>query len=364
MIRSTTFDPPEYAGWKAEPELVQQYLRTISQDSNRKALIEALDRDPLLELYRRLVRARLIDQVLAGWVRQGVIAEAWLATGEEACTTGPLFALDPKADYILPVIRNHSANADFGLPLVDLFRSYLGSTDGPSRGRDAHPGSVTHHVIPPIGSPGAMVPVCLGLALAAKIQNRASVALTWIGDGATKAGPTHEGLNMAAVQRVPAVFIIQHNQVALGAGLGQQHWPADFSDWPEAYGMAGGSFDGNHVLDAWAATALAVQRCRRGEGPVMLVTNTFRMGGRSTDDERQCRDTITAESFSAWGKRDPIGMYEEYLRGRGVPAGELSRVEAVVRDEVDQAAESAGAGNRDGVPESALSGVYARESIG
>ncbi|MEO8029194.1 MAG: thiamine pyrophosphate-dependent enzyme [Gemmatimonadota bacterium] len=364
MIRSTTFDPPEYAGWKAEPELVQQYLRTISQDSNRKALIEALDRDPLLELYRRLVRARLIDQVLAGWVRQGVIAEAWLATGEEACTTGPLFALDPKADYILPVIRNHSANADFGLPLVDLFRSYLGSTDGPSRGRDAHPGSVTHHVIPPIGSPGAMVPVCLGLALAAKIQNRASVALTWIGDGATKSGPTHEGLNMAAVQRVPAVFIIQHHQVALGAGPEQHHWPADFSDWPEAYGMAGGSFDGNHVLDAWAATALAVQRCRRGEGPVMLVTNTFRMGGRSTDDERQCRDTITAESFSAWGKRDPIGMYEEYLRGRGVPAGELSRVEAVVRDEVDQAAESAGAGNRDGVPESALSGVYARESIG
>jgi TPP-dependent pyruvate/acetoin dehydrogenase alpha subunit len=359
VIRSAAFDPPEYSGWQADPEQIQRYLQTIGQDPNRKALIEALDRDVLLELYRRLVRARLIDQSLARWVRQGIIAKAWLSTGEEACTVGPVYALDPATDYILPVIRNHSANVDFGLPLVDLFRTYLGSSDGPSGGRDLHLGSPGHHVIPPVSSTGAMVPVCLGIAMALKIQQLPGVALTWIGDGSTKSGPTHEGLNMAAVQRVPAIFIIQNNQVALGTRLEQTHLAPDFADWPEAYGMAGASFDGNHVLDAWAATALAVQRCRRGEGPVMLVADTFRMGGHATHDEREARATLPAESFSAWGKRDPIGQFEEYLKSRGVSTAEMSKAEASVRDAVERAAEAASAGYQAAVAGSALRGVYA-----
>lgn len=359
MIRSAAFDPPEYAGWTASPGLTREYQQTINSDPNRKALIQALDRDVLVEIYRRLVRARLIDQALARWVRQGVIAKAWLGTGEEACTVGPVFALDPRTDYVLPVIRNHSANADFGLPLVDLFRTYLGSGDGPSAGRDIHLGSPSHHVIPPISSTGAMAPVTLGIALAMKIQKQLGVALTWIGDGSTKSGPTHEALNMAAVQRVPAVFVIQNNQVALGTPLREHHLAPDFGDWPEAYGMAGATFDGNHVLDGWAATALAVERCRRGEGPVMLVAETFRMGGHATHDEREARALLPAELFERWGKRDPIGMYEEYLKGRGVSTSEMSRAEEAVRGEVERAAESASAGYQAAGGAGALTGVYA-----
>jgi pyruvate dehydrogenase E1 component alpha subunit/2-oxoisovalerate dehydrogenase E1 component alpha subunit len=185
------------------------------------------------------------------------------------------------------------------------------------------------------------------------------VALTWIGDGSTKTTAAHEGTNFAAVQKLPAILIVQNNQVALGTRLAQSHVPGDFRDWAASYGIAGGSFDGNHVLDAWAATALAAERCRRGEGPVLLVAETFRMGGHATHDEREARETFPAEWFAAWGRRDPIGLYEEYLRGRGWPEPRLEEIEVAVTAEVERAAEEALA-SRTATPagESALTGVY------
>ena len=105
-----------------------------------------------------------------------------------------------------------------------------------------------------------MVTVVGGIALAAKLAGKSGVALTWVGDGSTKAGVAHEGFNFAAVQKVPAIFIVQNNLVALGTRLEQHHLPADFADLPGAYGMRGAVFDGNNVLDAWAATRIAVSR--------------------------------------------------------------------------------------------------------
>jgi TPP-dependent pyruvate/acetoin dehydrogenase alpha subunit len=185
------------------------------------------------------------------------------------------------------------------------------------------------------------------------------VALTWIGDGSTKTGTAHEGTNFAAVQKVPAILVVQNNQVALGTRLAQSHVPGDFADWAASYGIAGAGFDGNNVLDAWAATALAAERCRRGEGPVMLVAETFRMGGHATHDEREARDTFPAEWFAAWGQRDPIGLYEEYLRSRDWPARRLEDIEAAVSAEVERAADEAVAGReRMPVGETAIVGVY------
>jgi TPP-dependent pyruvate/acetoin dehydrogenase alpha subunit len=203
--------------------------------------------------------------------------------------------------------------------------------------------------------------VVTGIALTFKIRGEPRVALTWVGDGSTKAAAAHEGTNFAAVQRVPAIFIIQNNQVALGTRLEQHHLPADFKDWPASYGVWGVSFDGNNVLDAYAATRLAAERCRKGEGPALLIAETFRMGGHATHDEREARETFPAELFKAWGKRDPIGLYEEYLKKDGVKAKQLADVEAEVTAEVAKAAEEAIA-SREKMPkaESALDGVYAR----
>src|SRR5205814_9181131 len=199
------------------------------------------------------------------------------------------------------------ACCELGLSLADMLRAYLGTDDSPSRGRDLHVGSFSHGVLQPISHVGDMVPVISGIALAFKMNGERRVALTWVGDGSTKTAAAHEGTNFAAVLRVPAIFIIQNNQVALGTRLDQHHLPRDFRDWPASYGIWGAQVDGNNVLDAYAATRIAAERCRRGEGPAMLVAETFRMGGHATDDEREARATLPAPLFAARVERDPAG---------------------------------------------------------
>ncbi|MGH7658000.1 MAG: thiamine pyrophosphate-dependent dehydrogenase E1 component subunit alpha, partial [Gemmatimonadales bacterium] len=297
---------------------------------------------------------------LKRWVRQGVISRAWLGTGEEATTTGPVFALDPARDYVCPMIRNASACCDMGMLLADMFRGYLAADNSPSRGRDVHIGDMDNHILPPISPVGVVVPVTMGLALSARITGEQRVAMTWIGDGTANAGVTHEGLNFAAVRRVPAIFILQNNQVALGTRLDQHHRAESFAEWPVAYGMTGLSFDGNNVLDAYAATALAVEKCLEGEGPVLLLAETFRMGGHATHDEREARATFPEELFQSWGRRDPIGMFEEYLKAEGVSGETLESIEKEMTARVERAAEEA-LRDRDRLPkpESALENVYA-----
>src|SRR4029077_16045638 len=162
---------------------------------------------------------------------------------------------------------------------------------------------------------------------------------------------------------LPVIFIVQNNQVALGTRLEQHHLAHDFRDWAASYGILGAAFDGNNVLDAYAATKLAADRCRRGDGPALLVAETFRMGGHATHDEREARETFPDGLFKAWGKRDPIGLYEEYLKEDRNPATRLEEIEAGVTGEVDRAAEEA-LQSRDRMPvgESALDGVYANNA--
>jgi len=361
LRRYPAYDPPEYVGWTPDPALVAEFGETARRDSARRKVLEALDAAALLELYAGLLRTRLHDVALKRWVRTGVISTAWLGTGEEAATVGPVHALDRTQDIIAPMIRNAGACAEMGMPVADSFRSYLGTADSPSGGRDLHHGSLAARVLQPISHVGDMVPVIAGIALSARMLGLTRVALTWIGDGSTKAAATHEGFNFAAVQKVPAIFIVQNNQVALGTRLGQHHLAETFDGLAASYGMAGGVFDGNNVLDAFAATRLAAERCRAGAGPVMLIAETFRMGGHATHDEREARETFPAEWFERWGKRDPIGLYEEHLKKEGIAATRLEAVEARVEAEIF-AAEAEALESREGAvpaPESALGGVYA-----
>jgi TPP-dependent pyruvate/acetoin dehydrogenase alpha subunit len=354
------FDPPEYVDWKPDRALVQEYRATLERDAERAALVSRLPGETKLALYAGLLRARLHDTQLKRWVRTGVISKAWLGTGEEATTVGPVHALERGRDIVAPMIRNAAACCELGLPVSDMLRAYLGSDDSPARGRDLHVGAWALGVLQPISHVGDMVPVITGIALTFKLRQEPRVALTWVGDGSTKTAAAHEGTNFAAVQRLPTIFILQNNQVALGTPLEQHHLPGNFNDWAASYGIRGAEFDGNNVLDAYAATRLAAERCRRGEGPALLVAETFRMGGHATHDEREARDTFPAELFQRWGKRDPIGMYEEYLKVDGVAVQRLEEIEAKVSGEVERAAENA-LQSRDKMPpgESALQGVYA-----
>jgi pyruvate dehydrogenase E1 component alpha subunit/2-oxoisovalerate dehydrogenase E1 component alpha subunit len=352
-------DPPEYVGWRAEPELVRAFRATVVAHAERADIVARLTKDHLLALYAGLLRSRLQDIELKRWVRTGVISKAWLGVGEEATTVGPVHALDRERDIVAPMIRNAAACCEMGMPVADVLRGYLGTADSPSHGRDLHVGDLRHRVLQPISHIADMVPVVTGVALAFKLRGEPGVALTWIGDGSTKTGAAHEGMNFAAVQRVPAIFVIQNNQVALGTRLDQHHLPKGFDAWPASYGIWGAAFDGNNVLDAYAAAVLAVVRCRRGEGPAMLLAETFRMGGHATHDEREARETLPDALFRTWGQRDPIGLYEEYLKEERCTQGDLEAVERAVTTEIEAAARDALASRAHLPPgESALEGVY------
>jgi TPP-dependent pyruvate/acetoin dehydrogenase alpha subunit len=384
MIRYPAFDPPEYVNWQADPQVVEQFTRTLAADAERRQIIDQLGAAQLVALYEGLLRNRLHDIALKRWVKQGVISKAWLGTGEEAATIGPTHALNRApfgggmpTDFVAPMIRNAGACHEMGMPLADMLRGYLGTADSPTRGRDLHIGDFRHGVLTPVSHVGDVMGVAGGIALAFKLRRQPRVALTWIGDGSTKAGVFHESMTLAAVARLPLIVIIQDNQVALGTRLDQHHRGA-FRDWPEAYGVDGFSFDGNNVLDAYAAVRLAAAACRAGRGPYLLIAETFRMGGHATHDEREARATFAAQLFESWGKRDPIGLFEHHLiegeidlvsdkRGRrtqtlrGRNAQVLQEAERRVLGEIGRAEIEAleSRSQRAPQPESAATGVYA-----
>jgi len=362
MRRYPPFDPPEYVEWAPDPELVREFRERIRRDPDRRAVIDALDEARLLALYEGLVRNRLHDLTLKRWVRHGIISKAWLGTGEEAVTIGSVHALDRGRDVVAPMIRNAGACHEFGMPVEAMLRGYLGTADSPTGGLDLHIGDLSQGILQPISHVGVTVPVIAGVALAFRRRREPRVALTWVGDGATKTGAFHEGINLAAVLRAPAIVIIQNNQVALGTRL-DQHQVGEFEAWAAMYGVAGGVVDGNNVLDVYAATRLAADRARAGDGPTLLVAETFRMGGHATHDEAEARRTFAPELFRHWGRRDPIGLYEEYLVGEGIGRDTLESIEARVTAEVERAAELALASRETAAPDPA-SAEYAGISAG
>lgn len=367
MKRYAAYDPPEYLQWQPEPQGLREYRARTQADPERKAAIARLTESELLELYAGLLRNRLHDIALKRWVKGGVISKAWLGTGEEAVTIGPVHALRRQSadhDVVAPMIRNAGACHEMGMPLTAMFAGYLGTMDSPAGGRDLHIGDLSRGILAPISHVGDVVPVITGIALSFRMRGEDRVAFTWVGDGSTKTAAFHEGVNFAAVQRVPAIFIIQNNQVALGTRL-EQHATGRFQDWPAMYGVAGGVFDGNHVLDAYAATRVAVERARTGGGVSLLIGETFRMGGHATHDEREARQTFPAELFARWGRRDPIGLYEAWLEGEGIERARLQQIEEDIVAEIDAAAEEALQGRQSRLPEpaSAAERVYVDERI-
>ena len=386
MIRYPAFDPPEYVDWQPDAEIIEEYRRTLEANDERRQVINAMGRDRLLALYEGLIRNRLHDIALKRWVKQGVISKAWLGTGEEAATIGPVHALERGAaeggistDFVAPMIRNAGACHEMGMTIADMLRGYLGTDDSPTRGRDLHIGDFRYGVLAPISQVGDVMAVTAGVALSFKLRGEPRVALTWIGDGSTKAGVFHESMNFAAVKSLPMITIIQNNQVALGTRLDQHH-RGSFLDWPASYGVEGSVFDGNNVLDAYAAVRLAADGCREGRGPFLLVAETFRMSGHATHDEREARVTFAAELFERWGKRDPIGLYETYLieGAMDLETGErqdnagvrrdqnrevLLKIEERVIREVDDGAREAleSSRSRMPIPESAAEGVYSKK---
>jgi len=148
MRRYSAYDPPEYVSWQPDPELLEEYRSRVRADDARAREIAALPPDAHIALYRGLLRFRLSDIALTRWVKQGVISKAWLGTGEEAVTVGAVNALDRRGsdgDIVGPMIRNQGANHEMGMPMAEVFRTYLGTADAPAGGRDLPAGGKMVH---------------------------------------------------------------------------------------------------------------------------------------------------------------------------------------------------------------------------
>ncbi len=359
MRRYSMFDPPEYVNWRPDSAVMKEYREVISADAERQRIIKGLSEDVLMDFYSGMLRFRLHDITLKRWVKQGVLSKAWLGTGEEAVTIGNVHALDRTKDLVAPMIRNAGACHEMGMSLTGMLREYLATQDSPSKGKDLHLGDLGCGVIAPPSQVGALGSVVPGVALAFKNRGERRVVLTWIGDGATKTGACHEGVNMAAVLRVPVLFVFQNNQVALGTPF-EGHQVGPFTAWSKAYGVAGFVCDGNNVLDTFAATRQAAARAREDYDPAIIFAETFRMGGHATHDEREARALFDAETFQYWGRRDPIGTYEAYLESEGIGRPKLEAAEQGVIDELAEAEKAALKSRETQMPSgaAALEGVY------
>jgi Pyruvate/2-oxoglutarate dehydrogenase complex, dehydrogenase (E1) component, eukaryotic type, alpha subunit len=301
---------------------------------------------------------RVVEERLVNLYRQGkIVGGLYRSLGQEATSVGSAFALE-EGDFLSPLIRNLGSVLVRGFTPRDLFAQYLARRTSPSGGKDGnlHFTSIERGVIGPISMLGELIPIMAGVALAARMQRKNTVCLTYIGDGATSTGPFHEGMNFAAVQKLPLVVVGENNHWAYSTPISQQMACASLSDRARVYGIPSATVDGNDVEAVYDSTRDAVARARRGEGPTFLEAVTYRMKGHAEHDAQEYVDQV---ELDAWKKKDPIDRYSERLRdGNFASADDLRRIDEGVVRLVEEDLRVAGAAPFP-EPEEALRNVYA-----
>lgn len=303
-----------------------------------KPRLAELNETTLLDLlyYMKLMRAveQRIERVL---YRQGKIPGAvYSARGEEAIPVGSAAHLRPD-DVVVSLHRTMGMFFIRGVPLRRIIAQYMGRKGGVTDGRDGnmHMGDLAYNIIAPISHLAETVPVAAGAALAIKMRGEDRVVYCYFGDGATSTGSWHEGVNFAAVQRLPLVLICDNNQWAYSTPLEKQMAVEHIVDRAAGYGIATEIVNGNDVLAVHEATGRAVARARAGEGPTLLECKTFRMTGHAAHDDARY---VPAHLFEEWRAKDPIDRYQRYLREQGfLDEEKLNAMEARIEAEIDEA---------------------------
>jgi len=269
--------------------------------------------------------------------RQGRISgSVYTGRGQEAVGAAAGLALGPD-DVVCPLNRELACHFARGVTVAEVFRNFLGRADGPTRGRDGnmHFGVPARGVFPLVSMLGDLVPVTVGAALAFKRRRERRVALTFAGEGAFSVGDTHEGLNLAGVLHVPAVFVLQSNRYSYSTPVERQMVNTNLAERVAGgWSIAAERVDGTDALATYEAVRAAVERAREGGGPQAVEALTLRMHGHAAhDDARYVPSGLREEYETRW---DPVSRLEERLAGDGVAPAELGRI----RD--DAAAEVAG----------------------
>ncbi len=303
--------------------------------------LEKHEGDFLLGLYRDMIRTRATDDRIEALYKQGQLTGGCFSClGQEGCSVGSTAAMEPD-DVIGPMIRNLGSMLRHGLPIQSVMRNYLGRVTGPTQGRDgnSHFGSLEHGIIGPISMLASLIPVCMGAALAFQMRGEKRAALTWIGDGGSNVGDFHEGLNMAAVLKVPLVVILENNQWAYSTPIEYQTAAKNFVSRAAGYGIPGVQVDGNDVLAMYLVTKEAVDRAREGGGVTLIEAITMRMRGHAVHDDAKY---VPEEMFLKWRRRDPILTWGKRLRKAGLlDDAKDGQIRGEVKDEVEAAVEDA-----------------------
>jgi len=314
----------------------------------------------LLELlyYMRLQRA--VEDRGVKLYYQGRIPGAYFTGwGHEAIAVGATASLGPD-DLLAPMHRDLAAYIMRGITVGEVFAQFLDREGGPTRGRDGniHMGDPRRGILPFISHMGASVPVAAGMALACRQRGESRVVLTFFGDGATSTGAWHEGVNFAAVFRLPVILVLENNQYAYSTPLDRQTAARSFVDKAAGYGIPGVAVDGNDVLAVYGAAKDAVDRARDGVGPTLIECRTMRVRGHSEADKSSY---VPKALLDEWAGRDPIAMFEQRLRDDGVLSDrEDDAMRARIAQEVEDGLAWAEA-SPEPDPSTVAQGVYAEE---
>lgn len=275
-----------------------------------------IDRAKLLELYKLMLKPRMIEEKMLILLRQGKISKWFSGIGQEAVSVGVTAAL-LKDEYVLPMHRNLGVFTTRGIPLHRLFAQWQGKASGFTKGRDRsfHFGTQEYKIVGMISHLGPQLGVADGIALAHKLRKNANVCAVFTGEGATSEGDFHEALNVAAVWELPVLFCIENNGYGLSTPTAEQFKCKDLADKGIGYGMESHIIDGNNILEVYSKVAALAEDMRLNPRPVLLEFKTFRMRGH---EEASGTKYVPQELMDAWSLKDPISNYVDFLKKQDI----------------------------------------------
>ncbi len=273
----------------------------------------SLTKEQFLELFRYLKLTRMFDEKTVRLKKQSKLTGGvFTSLGQEATAVGTAFALEPQ-DFIAPLIRDIGACFVKGIEPRTIFLQYFGRGNAPSRATDVqfHFADLEKGFVGPISHLGDMIPVMTGILLASRMRKENRVAAAYLGEGATSTGAFHEGVNFAAVKKLPLITIIENNGYAYSTPTREQMAAEHFVEKAAGYGIVGMQVDGNDIIACYETMKKAVGHARAGGGSVLIEAMTYRRKGHAEHDNQSY---VPAGEVEWWAEHnDPVKRYEKFL---------------------------------------------------